>query len=128
MLKRSMLLGAAGRSDVARWRLRAGECPDPHRHGRAADRSSTPRSGTQMKHGAEQAVADMNKAGGVLGKQLVLDVGDDACDPKQAVSVANQLASKGREAGGRSLLLRQFDPGQQGVCRGRDPADFARID
>lgn len=51
--------------------------------------------GQQMKEGAEQAVADINKAGGVLGKQLVLDVGDDACDPKQAVSVANQLASKG---------------------------------
>ncbi|HEY0425292.1 MAG TPA: branched-chain amino acid ABC transporter substrate-binding protein [Rhodopila sp.] len=50
--------------------------------------------GDQMKKGAEQAVADLNKAGGVLGQQLVLDIGDDACDPKQAVSVANQLASK----------------------------------
>ncbi len=51
--------------------------------------------GGQMKLGAEQAVADINKAGGVLGQQLTLEVGDDACDPKQAVSVANQLASKG---------------------------------
>src|ERR1700722_16555712 len=51
--------------------------------------------GQQMKSGAELAVADINSAGGVLGKQLVLDVGDDACDPKQAVSVANQFASKG---------------------------------
>ena len=51
--------------------------------------------GEQMKTGAEQAVADLNKAGGVLGQKLVLDIGDDACDPKQAVSVANQLASKG---------------------------------
>jgi branched-chain amino acid transport system substrate-binding protein len=51
--------------------------------------------GQQMKAGAEQAVADINKAGGVNGQQLVLDVGDDACDPKQAVSVANQLAAKG---------------------------------
>jgi len=51
--------------------------------------------GEQMKTGAEQAVADLNKSGGVMGQQLVLDVGDDACDPKQAVSVANQLASKG---------------------------------
>ena len=50
--------------------------------------------GEQMKAGAQQAVADLNKAGGVMGQQLVLDVGDDACDPKQAVSVANQLASK----------------------------------
>jgi len=51
--------------------------------------------GTQMKQGAEQAVEDINKAGGVLGQKLVLSVGDDACDPKQAVSVANQFASKG---------------------------------
>ncbi len=51
--------------------------------------------GAQMKAGAEQAVADINKAGGVLGQQLQLSVGDDACDPRQAVSVANQFASDG---------------------------------
>jgi len=51
--------------------------------------------GQQMKAGAEMAVADINKAGGINGQKLVLDVGDDACDPKQAVSVANQMAAKG---------------------------------
>ncbi len=51
--------------------------------------------GAQMKAGAEQAVADINKAGGVNGEKLVLEVGDDACDPKQAVAVANQLVGKG---------------------------------
>jgi branched-chain amino acid transport system substrate-binding protein len=50
--------------------------------------------GEQMKNGADQAVADINKAGGLLGQQIVLDVADDACDPKQAVSVANQFAEK----------------------------------
>jgi branched-chain amino acid transport system substrate-binding protein len=50
--------------------------------------------GEQLKRGAEQAVADINAKGGVLGKQLKLEIGDDACDPKQAVAVANQLASK----------------------------------
>ncbi len=50
--------------------------------------------GAQMKTGAEQAVADLNAAGGVLGRQLALEVGDDACDPRQAVSVANQMASR----------------------------------
>src|SRR6201991_4670865 len=49
--------------------------------------------GRQMKNGAEQAVADINAAGGVLGKKLKLEVGDDACDPKQARSVAEKLAS-----------------------------------
>jgi branched-chain amino acid transport system substrate-binding protein len=51
--------------------------------------------GEQLKRGAEQAVADLNAAGGVLGQQLALSVGDDACDPKQAVAVANDLTSKG---------------------------------
>lgn len=48
--------------------------------------------GRQMKNGAEQAVADLNAAGGVLGKKLALQVGDDACDPKQARSVAEKIA------------------------------------
>ena len=51
--------------------------------------------GAQMKAGAEQAVEDINAAGGVNGEKLVLEIGDDACDPKQAVAVANQMASKG---------------------------------
>ena len=51
--------------------------------------------GAQMKNGAELAVADINEAGGVLGKALDLKVGDDACDPKQAVAVANQMTGSG---------------------------------
>ena len=51
--------------------------------------------GEQMQRGAEQAVKDINAAGGVLGQMLVLEVGDDACDPKQAVAVANQMVNKG---------------------------------
>ncbi len=50
--------------------------------------------GTQMREGATQAVTDINAAGGVLGRQLALEIGDDACDPRQAVSVANQLAAR----------------------------------
>ena len=49
--------------------------------------------GRQMKNGADQAIADFNAAGGVLGKKLALDVEDDACDPKQARSVAEKIAS-----------------------------------
>ncbi|MEX0638692.1 MAG: ABC transporter substrate-binding protein, partial [Burkholderiales bacterium] len=49
--------------------------------------------GEQMRRGAEMAVADINAKGGVLGKKLVLKIGDDACDPKQAVAVANQFVS-----------------------------------
>lgn len=49
--------------------------------------------GRQMRNGAEQAVNDINAAGGLLGKKLRLEVGDDACDPKQARSVAEKFAS-----------------------------------
>ena len=51
--------------------------------------------GQQMKAGAEMAVADINAKGGVLGEMLKLEVGDDACDPKQAVAVANEMVGKG---------------------------------
>ena len=48
--------------------------------------------GRQMKNGAEQFVADFNAGPGLMGKKLKLEVGDDACDPKQARSVAEKLA------------------------------------
>lgn len=48
--------------------------------------------GAQMKAGAEQAVADINAAGGVNGNTLKLVIEDDACDPNQAVAVADKLA------------------------------------
>jgi branched-chain amino acid transport system substrate-binding protein len=51
--------------------------------------------GTQLKTGADLAVKDINAAGGVDGKQIDEVVVDDACDPKQAVTAANQLVSDG---------------------------------
>ncbi|MFO1155103.1 MAG: branched-chain amino acid ABC transporter substrate-binding protein [Rhodospirillales bacterium] len=54
--------------------------------------------GAQMKAGAEMAVADINAAGGVLGQKVQLVIGDDACDPRQARDVANQVVSKGVKA------------------------------
>jgi branched-chain amino acid transport system substrate-binding protein len=50
--------------------------------------------GRQMKNGADQAVADLNAAGGVLGKKLKLQTGDDGCDPKQARSIAEKFAGE----------------------------------
>jgi branched-chain amino acid transport system substrate-binding protein len=51
-------------------------------------------AGDQIRKGAEMAIADINAKGGVLGQKLKLEVGDDACDPKQAVSVANTMVNK----------------------------------
>ena len=36
--------------------------------------------GQQLKAGSELAIADINAAGGVLGKKLKMEIGDDACD------------------------------------------------
>ncbi|WP_372422150.1 branched-chain amino acid ABC transporter substrate-binding protein [Salinarimonas chemoclinalis] len=51
--------------------------------------------GEQLRLGAEMAVEQINDAGGVNGEMLRLVVGDDACDPRQAVNVANQFAGEG---------------------------------
>jgi branched-chain amino acid transport system substrate-binding protein len=51
--------------------------------------------GAQLKNGAEQAVADINAAGGILGEKIVLSVGDDRADPKEGVSVANKFIGDG---------------------------------
>ncbi|MCA1922114.1 branched-chain amino acid ABC transporter substrate-binding protein [Buttiauxella noackiae] len=51
--------------------------------------------GDQEFTGAEQAVADINAKGGIKGDKLVITKYDDACDPKQAVAVANKVVNDG---------------------------------
>ena len=51
--------------------------------------------GAQLKNGAEQAVEDINARGGVMGQKIAVQVGDDASDPKQGVSLANKFAADG---------------------------------
>ena len=52
-------------------------------------------TGAQMKNGVDQAAADINKAGGILGQKITVEYGDDVADPKQGVSVANNFAADG---------------------------------
>ena len=62
---------------------------------------AVPRTGTvatagdQVVAGARQAAKAINAAGGVGGRRIVLDIEDDACDPKQAISVANRIVGEG---------------------------------
>jgi branched-chain amino acid transport system substrate-binding protein len=51
--------------------------------------------GAQLKQGVEQAVEDINAAGGILGQKIALSVGDDRADPKEGVSVANKFVADG---------------------------------
>ena len=46
-------------------------------------------------NGARQAIKDINAKGGVKGDKLVAVEYDDACDPKQAVAVANKIVNDG---------------------------------
>jgi branched-chain amino acid transport system substrate-binding protein len=51
--------------------------------------------GKQLSDGVEQAVEDINAAGGINGQKITLSKGDDVSDPKQGVSVANKFAGDG---------------------------------
>jgi branched-chain amino acid transport system substrate-binding protein len=51
--------------------------------------------GAQIKNGTDQAIADINAAGGILGQKITATYGDDVSDPKQGVSVANKFVSEG---------------------------------
>lgn len=48
-------------------------------------------SGESMLNGAKLAVAEVNAAGGVLGRQIELVIEDDACDPGTAVTAAQTV-------------------------------------
>ncbi len=51
--------------------------------------------GDMQKIGVMAAIEDINKAGGVNGMMLEGVIYDDACDPKQAVAVANKIVNDG---------------------------------
>lgn len=51
--------------------------------------------GDMQKIGVFAAIDQINQKGGVNGKQLEGVIYDDACDPKQAVAVANKIVNDG---------------------------------
>lgn len=51
--------------------------------------------GDQVKNGAQTAVDEINKKGGILGQKVVLELADDAGEPKQGVSAANKVVGEG---------------------------------
>jgi branched-chain amino acid transport system substrate-binding protein len=59
-------------------------------------------SGDEVKRGAELAAKDINAAGGVKGRRIVLTVEDDVCDPKQAVSVGQPYCGRADRPSRRS--------------------------
>jgi branched-chain amino acid transport system substrate-binding protein len=51
--------------------------------------------GEQIKNGAELAAQAINQSGGVNGRNIKVVLYDDACDPKQAVAIANRIVAEG---------------------------------
>ena len=51
--------------------------------------------GAQLRQGVEQATADINAQGGILGQQIQLFIGDDGGNPREGVSVANKFVGDG---------------------------------
>src|SRR5262245_33914367 len=51
--------------------------------------------GAQLRQGTEQAVADINAQGGILGQKIEIYIGDDRADPREGVSVANKFVADG---------------------------------
>jgi len=49
--------------------------------------------GKDMENAINLAAGEINKAGGVMGMQIVTSTVDDACDPQQASAAANKLVS-----------------------------------
>ena len=93
-------------------RLRVGHCDGRRREAASAQvkfgvagpiTGPSAATGAQMKNGVDQAAADINAAGGILGQKISVSYGDDASDPKQGVSVANKFAGRRREVRHRSL-------------------------
>lgn len=52
-------------------------------------------AGTDILHGAEMAAAQINAAGGVLGKQIQIVGEDDGCDAQMGVQAAQKLVDSG---------------------------------
>ena len=55
--------------------------------------------GEQYMKGAQAAADVINAKGGINGEKIVLVAGDDACEPKQAVAVANRLVDQDKVIG-----------------------------
>src|SRR4029078_241520 len=62
--------------------------------------------GAQLKNGTEQAVEDINAAGGILGQKIQLYIGDDRADPKEGVSRAKKFVGDGV-----NFVVVHFNPG-----------------
>src|SRR5437868_4974361 len=51
--------------------------------------------GSYVKNGAEIAVDQINKSGGIMGRQVALEIRDDKANPAAALAAARELLGAG---------------------------------
>jgi len=88
-------LGAAGAASLALPRLALSQT-GPLRIGLITPLSGPQEFiGTYVKNGAEVAADQINKAGGILGRQVALEIRDDKANPAAALAAARELLGMG---------------------------------
>ncbi len=84
-------------------------------------------NGNSVVEGAKLAIAEVNAAGGVLGKQVKLMIEDGQCQPATSVNAVEKLVQKDKAV----LLVGAFWLGDRGNHAGRaevqDPADHRGV-
>jgi hypothetical protein len=63
--------------------------------------------GAQLTQGVQQAAEDINKAGGIMGQKIEVEIGDDVSDPKQ-----------GCRSRTSSSAIRSSEPAREGRSSG----------
>jgi len=91
-MRRSYLLGA-GLAIMVAGMANTAMAQSEIKIGEINSYSALPAFTEAYRKGWQLAVEEVNAAGGINGKKIKLDIEDEACDPKQAVAVANRLAS-----------------------------------
>lgn len=92
--RRCLVIGAAlvaAAYSVPSW---AQGTSEPVRLGALLSVTGLPANGLTSLTGYKMAVDEINKSGGILGRQVDLFVGDDANDPTQAVTATKRLITK----------------------------------
>ena len=81
--------------------------------------------GAQLKNGVEQAVEDINAAGGILGQKITLSVGDDRRRSEGRRLGRQQVRRRRRQIRDRPLQFRRHHPGLGRLPGERHAGDHA---
>ena len=85
-------------------------------------------TGAQMKNGVDQAAADINAAGGILGQKIARVLRRRRLRSEAGRLGRQQVRRRRREIRHRPLQFRRHHPGLRGLSGERHPRDHAGLD